>query len=95
MKLLLELALKTVTTKVTPAAWERAQALKQKTGKRLSDVVSVCLLYMPEDELVRLLAEQDDAIDKLPKAVKGLMRNLDKLSDAEKKMLRELLSDPS
>lgn len=90
----LELALKTVTTKVAPSAWDRAQALKEKTGKRLSDIVSVCLLYMPEAELERILAEQDAAVEKLPKSVKGLLRNLDKLGDAERQMLRDVLSQP-
>jgi hypothetical protein len=90
----LELALKTVSTKVTPAAWERAQALKDKTGKRLSDVVSACLLYMPEDKLIEILEQQDKAVAALPRSVRGMMRDADKLSDDEKKMLIDMLSTP-
>lgn len=94
MNLKLELALRTVTTKVTPAAWDRAQRLKDKTGKRLSDIISVCLLFMPEDELIQILDEQDTMINAMPKAIRGFLRNADRLSEEERKMLMGILSDP-
>ena len=92
-KPLIGLALTTKTTKVTPEAWERANALKDELGCRLSDIVSACLLFMPSDELKRIIAENQAAIDKLPRAVVGAMRNVDKMSAAEKKMLIDVLKD--
>lgn len=89
----LELTLKTVTTKVTPAAWDRVDELAKKMGVRKSDIVSACLLFMPEEELARILAEQAAAVGKMPKFVQGLLRNMDKLGDAERKILRDVLSD--
>lgn len=92
-KLPIDLPLRTMTSKVSIGAHERLKQLAAKHGARMSDVLSACLLHMPEEELVRILAEQGRALDALPKSVKGLMRNLDKLDDAEKKMLRDVLGD--
>lgn len=92
MKLLIDLPLRTATTKISLGAYERWKKLAEKYGARMSDVISACLLHMPEEELARILVEQKKAVDGLPKAVKGLMRNLDKLSDDERDMLKKLLS---
>lgn len=90
-RLPIDLSLKTVTTKVSAAAWDRAQELKAKHDCRLSDIVSACLLYMPDEEIARIIAEQNEAVERLPKSVRGLLRNLDKLTDDERAMLRGLL----
>lgn len=90
-KLPIDLPVKSVTTKVSPEAWERAQQLKDKFGARLSDVLSACLLYMPEEKLKKILQDQNEAVNNLPKSVIGTMRNIDKLSDEEKQMLRDIL----
>lgn len=90
-KLPIDLPLRSVSTKVSVAAWDRAQELKDKLGCRLSDVVSAALLYIDEDKLRAIMTDQQAAIDALPKSVKGLLRNLDKLSDDERRMLRDLL----
>lgn len=92
MSLPIDLPLRTMTSKVSLGAHERLKRLAEKTGARMSDVLSACLLHMPEAELERILAEQKKAVDGLPKSVKGLMRNLDRLSDQEREMLRQLLS---
>lgn len=90
-RLPIDLSLKTVTTKVSVDAWLRAQTLKAKYTARLSDIVSVCLLHMPEAEIERLLQEQAAAVGKLPKAVRGVLSNMDRLSDDEREMLRDAL----
>ena len=90
-RLPIDLSLKTVTTKVSTQAWDRAQMLKQRHGCRLSDIVSVALLYIDDAQLSEILEEQNKAIEALPKSVRGLMSNLDKLTDVEREMLRELL----
>jgi hypothetical protein len=89
-RLPIDLTLKTVTTKVTPKAWDRAQELKDKHNVRLSDIISICLLYMPEDRLAQLIKEQDEAVEKLPKSVRGLLRDWDKLTEDQKAMLKDL-----
>lgn len=90
-RLPIDLSLKTVTTKVSNAAWDRAQELKTKFDCRLSDIVSVCLLYMPEDEIANIIAEHNAAVEKLPKQMRSLLRNIDQLSDDDRAMLRDLL----
>lgn len=90
-RLPIDLSLKTVTTKVSTQAWERAQELKLRHDCRLSDIVSVALLYIDEDQLGEILKEQNRAIEALPKSVKSLMSNLDKLTDVDREMLRDLL----
>lgn len=88
----IELTVTTMTTKVAPAAQARLRELASKHGARISDVVSACLLFMPEEDLARILAEQKATLDALPKAVRGMVRNLDKLSEEDRAMLRDLLS---
>lgn len=90
-RLPIDLSLKTVTTKVSNAAWDRAQELKAKHDCRLSDIVSACLLYMPEEEIARIIAEQDEAVERLPKPVRALLRNIDKLTEDERAMIRDLM----
>ncbi|MGE8141871.1 hypothetical protein ACQKOE_07835 [Novosphingobium sp. NPDC080210] len=90
-RLPIDLSLKTVTTKVSAAAWDRAQELKAKHDCRLSDIVSACLLYMPEEEIARIIAEQDEAVERLPKPVRALLRNMDKLTEDERAMIRDLM----
>ncbi len=90
-RLPVDLALQTVTVKVSKDAWERAQKLKSKFGVRLSDVVSVALLYIPETDMERVLNEQKTLVDNLPKSVRGMLRDVDKLSPAERKAIRDIL----
>lgn len=94
-ELTIELALKTVSTKVAPSAWGRVDDLAAKFGCRKSDIVSIALLYMPEDEIKAKLDAQAAAIDELPKAVRGLLRHMDKLDAAQRKVVIDALSDPS
>lgn len=91
MKLLIDLPLQTMTSKVSPDAHARLKMLAKKYSARMSDVLSACLLHMSEKELARILVEQKRAVDGLPKDVKGLLRNMNKLDDEQKKLLRELL----
>lgn len=90
-KLPIDLQMVTKTTKVSVAAWDRAQQLKEKLGCRLADVVSAALLYIEEDRLKRILDDQQAALDELPKAVKMVLKNLDSLSEADREALKKLL----
>lgn len=91
----LELSLKTVSTKVTPAAWDRVGELAARLGVRKSDVVSGCLLFMDEGDLKAKLDEQAAAINALPKAVRGLLRNADKLDAKQRQVIIDALSEPT
>lgn len=88
-----ELALKTVSTKVAPSAWERVDQIASKLGCRKSDVVSIALLFMDEDAIRAKLEEQARALNALPKAVRGLLRHMDKLDADQRKMVIAALSD--
>lgn len=88
----IELALKTVSTKVAPSAWDRVDQLSSKLGCRKSDIVSIALLFMDEDVIKAKLEEQASALDKLPKAVRGLLRHMDKLDAEQRKLVIEALS---
>ncbi len=88
----IDLAVKTMTCKVSADAQDRLKAISKRHGLKLQDVHSACLLYMPEDEIVRIVQEQQAALDQLPSALKSMLRNIDKLSDADRAMLRDMLS---
>jgi hypothetical protein len=90
-KLPIDLPMRTMTAKVSVGAHERLKALAEKHGFLIQDVLSACLLHMPEVQLVELLKTQKERVDALPKAVRGMLRNLEKLSDAERAMLRDIL----
>lgn len=90
-RLPIDLSLKTVTTKVSVNAWERAQRLKESYGVRLSDVISAALLHIPEGDLARIFKEQSAAVDKLPRAIRAMLQNVDKLSEEERQTLRDIL----
>lgn len=90
-KLRIDLAIKTMTTKVSVAAQARLKELAEKHGFLVQDVLSACLLHMPEDLLVRILTEHRTALDQLPKATKAVLKNLDKLTDAEREEIKKLL----
>lgn len=90
-KLPIDLALKTVTTKVSVGAWEHAQDLKVRVGCRLSDVVSAALLLLTTERLQAIMNLQQKALADLPKPVQALLKNIDQLSDADRQALRDLL----
>jgi len=91
-KLPIDLPLKTMTTKVSVAAHQRLKALATKHNARMSDVLSACLLHLPEGVLVELLERQKDMVGKLPRVVRGMLTNVDKLSPAVRALLRDILS---
>lgn len=91
-KLPIDLPIKSMTTKISVGAHDRLKDLADKHGVRISDVISACILYMPEDKLAQVLADQKIVLDALPKSVKGLLRNVDKMTDEERVMLRGILS---
>ena len=93
MTLPIELNVVSKTTKVTPRAWKRAQDLAHKHGVRISDIVSLSLIYMDEAELVKLIEQQRQIVDAMPKAMRGLLRNMDKLDAKQRAELKKLLSD--
>ena len=89
----IDLSMTTKTTKVSVKAWDRVLEIKERHDVRVSDIVSACLLYMPEDELEKILKQQADAIDSLPKSVKGMLRNLDRISDEETGRVKSYFRD--
>lgn len=91
-KLPIDLPVKSMTSKVSVGAQEHLRELAKKYDARISDVLSACILHMPEDRLAQVLAEQKKALEGLPKSVKGLLRNADSLTDEERAMLRDVLS---
>jgi hypothetical protein len=90
-KLQIDLPIKTMTTKVSHGAHARLKHLSEKHGFLIQDVLSACLLHMPEDELVRILTQHKVALDALPKAARAVLKNLDALSDEERAELKKLL----
>jgi hypothetical protein len=57
-KLPIDLKLRTVTTRVSVAAWDRAQSLKKELGCSLQDVLSAALLYIELATLKRVMQSQ-------------------------------------
>lgn len=90
-KLPIDLPIKSMTTKVSVGAHDRLKELAAKHDARMSDVISACILYMPDAQLAKILAEQKEVLDSLPKAIKGLLRNVDKMTDEERAMIRDIL----
>lgn len=90
-KLHIDLPIKSMTTKVSVGAHTRLKHLAEKHGFLIQDVLSACLLHMPEDELVRILTEHKVALDSLPRAAKAVLKSLDQLSEDERKELKKLL----
>ncbi|SFJ51353.1 hypothetical protein SAMN03159338_1621 [Sphingomonas sp. NFR04] len=88
------LTTKTVSTKVAPDAWGRVGELAARLGARKSDIVSICLLFMDEELIEQKLAEQARALESMPKAVRGLLRDADKLNADQRRAIIEALSDP-
>lgn len=91
-KLPIDLPIKTMTTKVSVAAQDRLKLIAKSHGFKIQDVLSACLLHMPEDDIVRIVEDQQAIIAKLPKSVRALLKDADNLSDADREMLRDLLS---
>jgi hypothetical protein len=92
-KLPIDLKLRTVTTRVSVAAWDRAQSLKKELGCSLQDVLSAALLYIELATLKRVMQSQRAALEELPASVKAILKDLDQLSAADRKALRALLEE--
>lgn len=90
-RLPIDLSLKTMTAKVSVGAHARLRHLSEKHHAKMQDVLSACLLHMEEDKLVEILDAQEAAWDALPRSVQIMLRNVDKLSDDEKKLLKDIL----
>lgn len=92
MNLPIDLSMKTMTNKVSVGAYDRLRELADKHGFKIQDVLSACILHMPEDKLVKVLTEQQKKLDTLPKPMKAMLKNIDKLSEKDRAMLRDMLS---
>lgn len=92
MNLPIDLSMKTMTNKVSVGAYDRLRELAEKHGFKIQDVLSACILHMPEDKLVKVLTEQQKKLDTLPKPMKAMLKNIDKLSEKDRAMLRDMLS---
>lgn len=95
MSLFKSIATKTISAKISLAAVERVDEMSARLGVRKSDIYSVCLLNMPEDQIKSLIEGQVAALNALPKSVRGLLRSIDKLDEAQRNLLIEALSSPS
>lgn len=80
-----------MTAKVDPAAQARLKELAARHGARVQDVLSACLLFMPEDLLAERLKERAEQIEALPKPMRQLLKDLDKLSPADREALKDIL----
>jgi cupin superfamily acireductone dioxygenase involved in methionine salvage len=90
-KLQIDLPIQSMTNKVSVAAHTRLKHLAEKHGFLIQDVLSACLLHMPEDELVRILTEHKEALEEMPAAAKAVLKNLDSLTKADREALKKLL----
>lgn len=88
-----DLTTKTITTKVSPAAWARAKALAKRFDARVSDVFSICLLHMPADRIELLVDEQKAATSSLPKVIRGVLSQAHRMTAAEKAAIIEALTN--
>jgi hypothetical protein len=92
-KLPIDLKLRTISTRVSVAAWDRAHALKKELGTSLQDVLSAALLYIDVKTLKRVMENQRAALEELPPSVKAILKDLDQLSAEDRKALRDLLEE--
>jgi hypothetical protein len=90
-KLPIDLPLKTMTAKVSVGAHDRLKALADKHKLKMQDVLSACLLHMPEDQLVAILKIQEERLAALPPALRQMLKNIDQLSPADRQSLRDIL----
>lgn len=92
-KLPIDLKLRTISTRVSVAAWDRAHSLKKELGCSLQDVLSAALLYIELATLQRVMKSQRAALEALPASVKAILKDLDQLSVEDRKALRALLEE--
>jgi hypothetical protein len=90
-KLQIDLPIKTMTSKVSLGAHARLKQLAEKHGFLIQDVLSACLLHMPEEELVRVLTQHKEALDEMPKATRAVLKSIDSLSDEDRAALKKLI----
>lgn len=90
-KLQIDLPIKTMTSKVSVNAHARLKDLAERHGFLIQDVLSACLLHMPEQELVRILEEHKAAVDALPRAAKAVLKSLDAMTAADREAIKKLL----
>jgi len=88
----IDLVIKTMSCKVSAGAQERLKLIANSHGFKVQDVISACLLYMPEDEIVRVIEQQSAVLQQLSPEAISMLRKIDKLSDAERSLLRDQLS---
>lgn len=91
-KLPIDLALKTMTNKVSVDAHARLGLIAKSHGFKKQDVLSACLLHMPEDEIVRICEAQKAMLEKLPKSIQAVLKNADTMTEADRKILRDMLA---
>jgi hypothetical protein len=90
-KLPIDLPLKTMTAKVSVGAHARMKELSDKHCIKMQDVLSACLLHMPEAQLLSIIETQKERLAAMPPAVRKMLKNIDTLSDADRAMLRDIL----
>lgn len=88
----IDLVIKTMSCKVSAGAQERLKDISERNNLKIQDVISACLLYMPEDKIVSILQQQSAALQQLSPEAISMLRKIDKLSDAERSLLRDQLS---
>ena len=92
MKLPIDLPIKTMTSKVSVEAHARRRMIANSHGFLLQDVLSVCLLHMPEDDIVKLLEEQARILDGMPKSVRAVLKYAEGMSYEQRQMMSDALT---
>lgn len=88
----IDLPTKTLSAKVSVNALKRLKRIASEHKLKIQDVISVCLLHMPEDEIVRIVSEQEASLESLKPEVRSILRKVDGMSDEDRRTLREILS---
>jgi len=88
----IDLTVTTMTVKVSCGAQERLRKIAKDNNLNIQDVVSVCLLHMPEREIVRIAEQQKAALEQLSPEARAMLRKMNKLSEGERALLRGILA---
>lgn len=80
------------SAKVSIAAIDRIDTLAKKYGLLKTDIVTACILAMSDDDIVAAVTDQVRLVNSLPKGVRGLLRQMDKLDDAQRKLVLDALT---
>jgi hypothetical protein len=88
----IDLPVKAVTVRMSVGARDRVKLIAASHGFSQQDVISACLLHMPEDAIVKIIEQQRCELDSMTKITQDMLRALSDMSDEERARLRDILS---